>query len=1291
MNEYGFKLISGRVMKSKSIRFSILIFAFFAFFSCSPFLVKEKSLFDYNFRSLSSTPKDLEYYLYVDRFHYYLKEFTHFFEGKVDDDVIEALKSITPQDVLDEGFPLSKLKSAQNYDLMIHKVLTTKAPSVKFSKTTLKWNYNFLKNKLNEAYILSDPRVSTNEGSWLFGQGIEHDKFASEKLDASVMTLDSDHYISNRTTRAVFWEASDSGRTVEFHIGDQRDFLKHVTLNGGTIKAEVRPMARNYNKIFLVQYPDEEMARVSITNVGGVDRLEHLGYHLNLTNFKNLKLNNQLRIYGNLAQYHERMQKRLSTRFQLMPKADRVMIGQKGAIESLFTTLRKFRAISNLADSFPQKMNVSLSEAEKVKALLADPDVTSEKMIANSSAIDKFFELHKVFIESNPDIIPPDFKVGGFSTSLADISDIAFTNANGKDVRWRVVSNMWGDEILPIARALKETGQKNITYIGTAGAFPDKGYQIGDLVIPDSVQKGNVKSTFRGQSLQIERAKKGGHVRHVGSPFEETQDWLKKFKSSSDLVEIETSYLARIFDGPNDHVRAYLLVSDILGKEGETLASASSSKRRASLNALLSKILERDKAALPSPIDFSQSTDKIVRIRKAVDEILGKKAVSYRHFAVSHFLNESGVPSAHDVVDFEARNPAFTDAYFNGRLLEASEVTSYLVREMSDKLPVPTIELPKKFIDGTWNPKQDKLTIRLFGKTKKTVEGYEAILEGNSEYLAKLKNYAEFVVVRGSPEITSPHFKPTSLPDQDLLLDIYTKASLYRTGMDHSIGINGNITYSFLPTVKSQNLCSPSHCQLAFFAPDNKTAEFFEEVKTIPGLNPRKILDETIEKFNQRWFKIEHRHDNKDFRIKAEVEDVQSLPGGRLAEIVPEYNASKGVVVKVKLTAAAKNHAAVLLEEAAHLTQMMPLGFFQNPAYWTEIALNAQYGSKRSQLILAQAEVDAVDIVRNYFASADDPLQKADEIEKFVSARKAHAEKIVTDIKSEVSAENKIRKGIEARWKELQSRLEDEKVKFDQYIAANNRKKVKELISAYMPWSEMEPTEISSWTRWLEAIENPSTKAADQEVLFRGLDGDLVRQSNEGGHFFMSTMLTKNQGNYTRRLRSLKTYDKKLGKLAHEVPAHVRSLARSMSGHSHDPVGSPWLSAASYSIAEDFAREYEQGPSLVAFKLDKKRYLNNYISNYGEFERMIPLIIFPDEVIEIKDGEEAQQDFFKRVEKKLGRKLTSAEKDGVDRSSFIKESTQQWWEAINPKGIKPTNVGPTCKQMMERFLEHSLQ
>src|SRR5690606_25057192 len=98
------------------------------------------------------------------------------------------------------------------------------------------------------------------------------------------------------------------------------------------------------------------------------------------------------------------------------------------------------------------------------------------------------------------------------------------------------------------------------------------------------------------------------------------------------------------------------------------------------------------------------------------------------------------------------------------------------------------------------------------------------------------------------------------------------------------------------------------------------------------------------------------------YMAKAEMKVVNSLPEGKLAEIVPEFSPTKGLIIKLNITQAGLNNPGVVLEEMAHLSQIAG-GYFKHPIYWAEMTLNAKHGSRRAQHYLAKAEIDAMDLI----------------------------------------------------------------------------------------------------------------------------------------------------------------------------------------------------------------------------------------------------------------------------------------------------------------------------------------
>lgn len=177
------------------------------------------------------------------------------------------------------------------------------------------------------------------------------------------------------------------------------------------------------------------------------------------------------------------------------------------------------------------------------------------------------------------------------------------------------------------------------------------------------------------------------------------------------------------------------------------------------------------------------------------------------------------------------------------------------------------------------------------------------------------------------------------------------------------------------------------------------------------------------------------------------------------------------------------------------------------------------------------------------------------------------------------------------------------------------------MLEAYLPLEVMEPLEKGLWLDWLEAIRHPRPENA--VLLFRGLDSENDRpqvvtdgNNKEVGYGFFSTLLNRNQGSFTRRLRSLTTMRYRLQNLSNSKKSPIEAtptISSMMFNHAQYPSGSPMLSfSASLSTAIGFGGDY----GVIAAKVDSRRVLPNIVSPYAaELELLVPLIIFPDEIV----------------------------------------------------------------------------
>lgn len=244
-------------------------------------------------------------------------------KGKISDDVARIIDSITIKDLLGQNIPLKLLQDSHQYDGIIYHYLSANYPNLEVDLDRLSWGHNFFKNQLNQAFILRKTSLKSdllNPHFDLIGESKKTQKLTITNINPEELTLNSGHYISNRTTRAMFWEATNTGRTIEFHLGDSREFIKHVRQFGGEVVYEIKPLARNYNKQFLVKYPGDEQYRYAITNIGGADRLEHLVHSLSLTRLITKKeLTNQVIVYGEILEYHDNLTAKFTEQLKILP------------------------------------------------------------------------------------------------------------------------------------------------------------------------------------------------------------------------------------------------------------------------------------------------------------------------------------------------------------------------------------------------------------------------------------------------------------------------------------------------------------------------------------------------------------------------------------------------------------------------------------------------------------------------------------------------------------------------------------------------------------------------------------------------------------------------------------------------------------------------------------------------------------------------------------------------------------------------------------------------------------
>lgn len=264
---------------------------------------------------------------------------------------------------------------------------------------------------------------------------------------------------------------------------------------------------------------------------------------------------------------------------------------------------------------------------------------------------------------------------------------------------------------------------------------------------------------------------------------------------------------------------------------------------------------------------------------------------------------------------------------------------------------------------------------------------------------------------------------------------------------------------------------------------------------------------------------------------------------------------------------------------------------------------------------------------------------------------------------------------------------------FRNLVANNDRKGAAQLLKAYLPWEEMPPFEKLFWETHLAVMVDP-LPLEDRVFIYRGINDDIIQTAQVGGKalskedavkeqkiFLMSTMMTKNQGTWNRRLRSLTAMYEKFMGTDHNGSSEFTGSTRitnMFKKHSMDPKGSPFLSyTPKFHVAQTFGSQKN-----TAYFLDPRLLYFNMTSGYtSEIEFLLPVASFPDDLASVYDfsihGQQNVEEFLKKnAIAKLDQKL-GAGKGAVAFDRIQLNSKKYFAPVINGTG-KVTNAAPAA-------------
>ncbi|MBU6376821.1 MAG: hypothetical protein KGQ59_12540, partial [Bdellovibrionales bacterium] len=578
-----------------------------------------------------------------------------------------------------------------------------------------------------------------------------------------------------------------------------------------------------------------------------------------------------IEVVGDAIQKLANEEATLTQVLKTLPKADHVLIGQKGAFERTIGSLGKIRALID-ADAKSSTELRKLLSPEAVKLLnkaIENQANLNTFVMKNASGIDKLFEAAKSVLPAS--LSPTVFN---FDRGSYEMADVILAGDNGKPQRWRVFSNVWGDEVLPIAKALKATEHTTISYIGTAGALPGSDLKVGDLVMPKTAMSPDGAKHALKPHLVPKVAKKVDVVTTVSSLFEETKEWLEQTAKKAQVVEVETSHIAKVFNGKNDRVSTMLLISDKVGVEGETLAEASSSARRNAQISAISTIL--DEAGVSNVVTAKVDGDDLYRwIEEAAPT---RDPVS--KFQLFKEAEARGISDREALKTFVQNEKSFTTKRLISSIDLADRKFLLVLSELENAGLRPTVAMPRSFLEGRWNPANGPLQVNLELSSADSRKAAEEILSRLSREDKSFTKALKLSISEkaGKEWVALPGFLDNP---NGTFLELYKDSAIGFGGLAHTETRTGHLKFvQVAPPTKGKAVTS-----IAFFKPDEATEQllrgFNQDSKTV--LN---VLEEKIQHINSFADPKFETDTHRNWTVK--MTKVTQLENGALATIVPE-------------------------------------------------------------------------------------------------------------------------------------------------------------------------------------------------------------------------------------------------------------------------------------------------------------------------------------------------------------------------------------------------------------------
>lgn len=420
------------------------------------------------------------------------------------------------------------------------------------------------------------------------------------------------------------------------------------------------------------------------------------------------------------------------------------------------------------------------------------------------------------------------------------------------------------------------------------------------------------------------------------------------------------------------------------------------------------------------------------------------------------------------------------------------------------------------------------------------------------------------------------------------------------------------------------------------------------------------------------------------------VED-KTLPPNEAFRFIPSVEQNQFIIKIIHSTEALSDSGASL--ELVNFAKAISW-YLRNPINIYEVFFNAQANDFTSLHVLAKLRKEASVLALKVPRMNGKLLSSND----YFLEQEKHWDSILAIYQKESRIHNKKVKEHEEKRKVRMNALDkasDDK-QFKNLVAKNDRKGTAELIRSYLPWEQMPPVEKRYWEIQLEIMANP-LPIEERVIVYRGVDDDQLQAGysatkvkrtvseaiKDQDIFLMSTLLTKNQGTWNRRLRSLTAmYDKFIGITDETMSSEYTRAARinhMFQRHSVEPKGSPFLSyTSSFQTSKDFGSQRN-----TAFFADPRALYFNHTSIFSEFEYLAPLVSFPEDLAAVYDREihsdvKNVHQFFNETSLEKLQKLYGSN-EGIKIYEKIKSNTQAMFQPLDKIIATNSTVVPNGK------------